>query len=641
LCGITGFTHCLGAVRPETIRSAAKALHHRGPDQSGTYESNLVSLAAVRLKIIDLIGGDQPLFSDDRNTVLVFNGEIYNHVELRTELEQLGHRFTSHCDTEVVLHAFLQWGKECFAQLRGMFALAIWSEREKQLVLARDRVGMKPLYIHRRGKDIYFGSELKSLFVHPEIPRELDLSALHYYLALNYVPGPHTLVKDIEKLPAASWLEWCDGKISTGRYWKLGFKKKPQWSRDTAEEALDQLLKDSIRDHLIADVPLGIWLSGGVDSSTLVHYARQATSSKLKTFSIGFAGRSCDESDYAREVSKKYETEHHEIDLNPGLDLRDAIEEIVYYSDEPFADAGAVPLWYLSRLSRENVKVVLSGEGSDEIFGGYITYRADHFAEYARRIPKSLRRSLLGLLKYWPVSNERISLEYKIKRFIEGSLLPADEAHTYWNGAFSSEQQKNILHRANGSSIHDLFHTDLPCAECSGNLTRFLAFDQKYYLTDDLLQKVDRMSMAHSVEARPPFLDHRILEFGASLPEKWKIEGSQQKVILKSLMKNKLPESVIRRRKTGLDIPTHEWFRGALQPVLQDTLTTKAIRESGLFRQASIDRLVADHLEGRANVGYHLWGLTILFLWMKQWNIQTTAAMGTLEKEEFLELNPA
>ena len=641
MCGITGFTHRRGAAGRGCIRSGAIALHHRGPDQTGTFESEIVSLAAVRLKVIDLQGGDQPLFSDDRNTVLVFNGEIYNHAELRSELERLGHRFSSHCDSEVVLRSYLHWGKDCFVRLRGMFALAVWNERERKLVLARDRVGIKPLYIHKRGNDIYFGSELKSLFVHPEIPRELDLSALHYYLALNYVPGPHTLVKDIEKLPAASWLEWSDGKISTGQYWNLSFEKNLQWSQQSAEEALDGLLRVSIRDHLIADVPLGIWLSGGIDSSTMLHYAREATSSKLKTFSIGFEGRSCDESRFARKVAEKYGTEHHEIDLHPGLNLPEVIEEMAYFSDEPFADAGALPIWFLSRLSRQNVTVALSGEGSDEIFGGYITYRADHLAGYARRVPKLLRRSLLGFLKHWPVSNERISLEYKIKRFVEGSLLPADEAHTYWNGTFSRAQQERMLHRANGNSVQDLFQADLPCAECSGSLSRYLAFDQRYYLTDDLLQKVDRMSMAHSLEVRPPFLDHRILEFAASLPEKLKIDGRRQKVILKSLMRNKLPQDILSRRKTGLDIPTHEWFRGALRPMLLETLTPEAIQETGLFRQETIDRLVSDHLEGRANLGYHLWGLTILFLWMKRWNIQTTVATGMADREASFELSPA
>jgi asparagine synthase (glutamine-hydrolysing) len=296
---------------------------------------------------------------------------------------------------------------------------------------------------------------------------------------------------------------------------------------------------------------------------------------------------------------------------------------MAYYTDEPFADAGALPLWFLSGLSRRSVIVALSGEGADELFGGYITYRADLLAEYARFVPASVLRSLLSLLRYWPVSNEKISFEYKLKRFVEGSFLPADEAHTYWNGAFSRAQQQGLLHRMNHACVSDLFNVDLPCAKRNGSLARYLAFDQRYYLADDLLQKVDRASMAHSLEVRPPYLDHRIIEFAASLPNELKIDGRKQKVILKSLMKRKLPRSVLQRPKNGLDIPTHDWFRGALRPMLLDVLSPDAVEETKVFRRDAIERLISDHLESRANFGYHLWGLLILFLWMKQWNIQT------------------
>jgi len=568
-------------------------------------------------------GGNQPLVSEDRNVVLVYNGEIYNQAELRATLEARGHRFRTNCDTEVLLRAFQEWDTRCFERLRGMFAAAFWVESEKRLVLVRDRVGIKPLYICRRGDELYFASELKSIFSHQEVPRELDLTALHYYLALNYVPGPHSLVKGIEKLAPGHWLEWNDGSTRIESYWSLKFEERRSWTLESASEALDELMKQSIRDDLIADVPVGIWLSGGVDSSAVLHYARQATNARLKTFSIGFAGRSFDESDYARAMASQYGAEHHELDLNPRLDLPVAIEEMAYYSDEPFADAGAVPLWFLSKMSREHVTVALSGEGSDELFAGYVTYRADRLAEIARSVPGSLRRSLLSALRYWPVSDDKISLEYKLKRFVEGSLLPADEAHTYWNGAFSRRQQEKILRRTNHATIDDLFHDDLPHANGNGGLARYLAFDLRYYLTDDLLQKVDRMSMAHSIEVRPPYLDHRIIEFAVSLPGHLKIDGRKQKVVLKNLMTGRLPASVLKRRKTGLDIPTHDWFRGVLRTMLLDVLNPDAVRQSRLFQPSAVERLIADHLERRANFGYHLWGLLILFLWMKQWNIQT------------------
>jgi asparagine synthase (glutamine-hydrolysing) len=633
LCGITGFTHRNGAFDPARITAATNALIHRGPDQQGTYESAQVSLGAVRLKIIDLQAGDQPMVSEDGNTVLVFNGEIYNHRELRAELESRGDKFKTSSDTEVVLRAFLRWDKDCFARLRGMFALAIWSQDGNRLILARDRLGIKPLYFHRSGDDLYFGSELKTIFSHPEFKRELDFTGLHYYLSLNYVPCPHTLVRGIEKLPPGYFLQWQDGDVELESYWRLRFDPQKHKSPEGAQEELDSLLRESVRDHLISDVPLGIWLSGGVDSSTILHYTRELCASRVKTFSISFTGRSFDEASYIRDIAESYETEHHELDVSPSLDLSTAIEELAYYSDEPFADAGALPVWFLAALSRRHVTVALSGEGADELFGGYVTYAADRYAARAQSIATPIRRGLLSLLQYWPVSDDKISLEYKLKRFLEGSLLPADESHTYWNGTFSAAQQHQFVVHRNGAGVDDLFDRDLPPRDEDGSLNRYLAFDQRYYLADDILQKVDRMSMAHSLEVRPPFLDHRIVEFAARLPEKMKIDGRQHKVVLKRLMRDKLPASVLHRRKTGLDIPTHDWLRGALRPLLMDTLNAAAIDETGLFRREHIEFFIKQHMERRANLGYHLWGLLILFLWIKHWNIQTASAPSVTETE--------
>ncbi len=627
MCGISGYTHRGRVFNPSAIEEATNTLIHRGPDQQGTYQSACVSLGAVRLKIIDLRSGAQPFFSDDRKTVLVFNGEIYNYRELRQELQGLGHQFSTQSDTEVLLRAFLQWDTECFRRLRGMFAAAFWNEDERRLVLVRDRVGIKPLYVCRFGGDIYFGSELKTILCHSEIPRRLDLSALHHYLALNYVPGPFTLIEGIQKLRPGCFLEWRDGLVLEESYWKLRYEQDEHRTLPDAEQELDRLLKRSMRDHLLSDVPVGIWLSGGIDSSTLLHYAAQASTKRLKTFSITFRGRSFDETPYIHELAHKYQTEHLEVDLNPTLDLASAIEDVAYHSDEPFADAGALPVWFLSKLSRQRVTVALSGEGADELFGGYITYRADHLAGYARLLPEGARRSLLNALKYWPVSDDKISFEYKMKRFLEGSLLSPDEAHVYWNGAFSRAQQADLLLRTNQTRVQDLFESDLPQTNGDRNLNRFLAFDQRYYLADDLLQKVDRMSMAHSLEVRPPYLDHHIIEFAASLPDRFKVGGRCQKVILKRLMRSKLPKSVLRHSKTGLDIPTHDWLRGPLRSYLEDTLSPAAVRQNGLFRPETIERLKNDHMERRANLGYHLWGLMILFLWMKHWNIQSSSEL--------------
>jgi asparagine synthase (glutamine-hydrolysing) len=602
---------------------ATDTLFHRGPDQQGVFESEHVSLGAVRLKIIDLEAGEQPMRSADGKTVVVLNGEIYNYRELRAELEAAGHHFSTHCDTEVVLQAFLHWDVDCFHRLRGMFALALWQESRKRLILARDRMGIKPLYIHHRGQNIYFGSEMKSLFVHPEIERRLDPVALQQYLSLNYVPCPRTLVEGIEKLPPGHFLEWQDGRARTEAYWKVRFAVDEKRSLADASEELDALLRQSVREHLISDVPLGLWLSGGVDSSTILHYASETCSVPLKTFSISFQGRSFDESKTIRETVARYGTQHQQLDLNPALDLPGAVEELAYYCDEPMADAGALPVWFLSRLSRQSVTVALSGEGADELFGGYITYRADQLAKTARRMPEAARRGMLRMLRYWPVSNDKISLEYKMKRFLEGSFLSADEAHTYWNGPFSKSQQSGLLLEGNAASVGELFDKNLPCKCSRSLLNRYLAFDQRYYLADDILQKVDRMSMAHSLEVRPPFLDHRIVEFAATLPEKFKIDGGRQKVVLKNLMRGKLAAGVLRGPKNGLDIPTHDWLRGALRPLLLDTLNTNALAASGLFRPEAVELLIRSHLERRSNSGYQLWSLLILFLWIKQWNIQT------------------
>ncbi|HVA18524.1 MAG TPA: asparagine synthase (glutamine-hydrolyzing), partial [Candidatus Dormibacteraeota bacterium] len=550
-----GFTHRMGVVSPHRIDSAVASLAHRGPDQQGVFRSTFISLGATRLKIIDLDSGNQPMVSDDGDTALAFNGEIYNHTELRGELEGLGHVFHSHCDTEVILHAFLEWDTNCFSRFRGMFALALWSESKKRLVLARDRMGIKPLYVCRLNDDILFGSELKAILIHPEVDRQLSMAGLNCFLTMNFVPSPWTLVDGIAKLAPGNWLEWRDGKVHSEKFWNLSFHEDARWTLDSAKEWLDFLLKGSIREHLISDVPLGIWLSGGIDSSTILHYAAACTPSRLKTFSISFRGRSFDEANYVRRMAAEYGTEHHELDLCPDADLADAIEEFAYYSDEPSADSGALPVWYLSRMTRDHVTVALSGEGADELFGGYLTYRADHLAHAAQRIPAGARRYALELLRHLPVSDDKIGLEYKLKRFLEGSLMPPGEAHLYWNGTFSEEQKSQLFPKADGKYIREVLR---PCASQNGlgNLNRFLQLDQRCYLPDDILYKSDRMSMAHSLELRPPFLDHRLVEFAASLPEKFKVNGSRQKYLLRELMKDKLPRFILQRKKIGLDIPT-------------------------------------------------------------------------------------
>lgn len=632
MCGIAGFTHKRWSPGSDRIRNAVATIIHRGPDQQGVFESDLVSLGAARLKIIDLDTGNQPISSGD--SVIVFNGEIYNHSTLREELESLGHRFQSRTDTETVLHAFLEWDTGCFARLRGMFAVAIWTESKKRLVLARDRMGIKPLYVAHRGEDLFFGSELKTIFIHPELERNLSAAALDCYLSLNYVPCPWTMVEGIEKLPPGQFLEWRDGKVSTGTYWKLPSPEPRAWTLESAQEELDSLLQQSVREHLISDVPLGLWLSGGIDSSTILHYAANASPSKLKTLSISFRGRSFDETKYIREVATQYGTDHEQFDLNPDVNLQDAIEEFAGYADEPNADAGALPVWFLSKLSKTKVTVTLSGEGADELFGGYLTYRANVLATRMRLLPAPALVMAFTAAQHWPVSDEKISFEYKMKRFLEGCLMTPERAHVHWNGGFSEMQKGELIRGSRAGSLDNLLKELKQASSAGDGIGPYLWFDQKYFLPDDILSKVDRMSMAHAVEVRPPFLDHRIVEFAATLPSAFKIRGKQQKFILKKLMEKRLPASVIARSKSGFDIPAHDWLRGPLRPLLLDTLDCVGSEHPSYFNQGGIRHAITQHLERRANLGYHLWGLLILFLWMKRWRIQTTTNPSQTELTE-------
>jgi asparagine synthase (glutamine-hydrolysing) len=616
LCGIVGFTHKNWAPGPGRIQSAVATIIHRGPDQQGVFEGDIVSLGATRLKIIDLDTGDQ-------DSVIVFNGEIYNHLQLRAELEARGHRFCTRTDTETVLHAFLEWDTACFSRLRGMFAIAIWTASKKRLVLARDRMGIKPLYIALRGEDLLFGSELKTIFIHPEVDRHLSPAALDCYLSLNYVPCPFTMVEGIEKLPPGHFLEWRDGKMRAESYWKLPLPNPQARTLESAQEELDSLLQQSVREHLLSDVPLGVWLSGGVDSSTILHYAANASPSKLKTLSISFRGRSFDESSYIREVASQYGTDHEQFDLNPEVNLQDAIQEFAHYADEPNADAGALPVWFLSKMSKTKVTVTLSGEGADELFGGYLTYRANLLSKKARGLPCFALRLALAGLRPWPVSDEKISFEYKVKRFLEGSLMTPERAHVYWNGTFSDAQKRDLVNGQLPGSLQHILGELREASSGGDDVSPYLWFDQKYFLPDDILSKVDRMSMAHAVEVRPPFLDHRIVEFAATLPASFKIRGARQKFVLKKLMENKLPPSVLRRSKVGFDIPAHEWLRGPLRPLLLDTIRSVGPEHSQFFKQSGLEGVINRHLERRENMGYHLWGLLVLFLWMKRWRIQT------------------
>jgi asparagine synthase (glutamine-hydrolysing) len=618
MCGILGYSHLTEALPEGLLARALNALVHRGPDHQGTFCSERISLGATRLRILDLDGGDQPLFSSDGDVVVIFNGEIFNYPELRAELEAERFRFETHCDTEVVLNAFLRWGGSCFPRLRGMFAIAIWVRSEGRLILARDRMGIKPLYYCLQDGEIYFGSELKCILLHPAVRREICLSGLNCFLSLNYVPGPLTLVEGIVKLMPGHSLEWQSGRCSVHSYVaSVGSLKAPS-SIDIARDELDGLLMQSVKEQLVSDLPVGIWLSGGLDSSAILHYAANAHQRPLQTYSVTFQGRSFDESKYIKEVSSRFGTQHSEFDLSESADLVDAIDRIAYYSDEPSADAGALPLWFLAQMTSRDVTVVLTGEGADELFGGYLTYRADRYSAMARKIPLQLRKAALSLATLLPVSDEKISLEYKVKRFLRGSLFTPELAHVFWNGTFSESEKLRLFLFADSGPLAAVLDQMVD----GRGLQRYLDFDQRYYLPDDILYKVDRISMAHSLEVRPPFLDQRIVDFAARLPERFKLRGSQSKYVLRRLMEDKLPRTVLQRPKIGFDVPIHEWLRGVLRPLLLDTLSQEAVSATGLFHWPAVKQQIDAHLERRENLGYHLWGLMVLLIWMKRWKIE-------------------
>jgi asparagine synthase (glutamine-hydrolysing) len=632
MCGIAGFTH-RGSPSPRLIRRSTQTLGHRGPDEQNVFESRKISIGAVRLKIIDLEGGQQPMATESGDCVIAFNGELYNHAELRAELKQLGHQFRSNCDTEVALRAFVQWDVHCFQRFRGMFAAAFWQERGRRLILVRDRLGIKPLYYVLHNGSLFFGSELKAIFEHDQIPRRICERALAYFLSLNYIPGPLTLVQGIEKIEPGTWLEWKDGKITRERYWQIAMRPQPILLEEALRE-LDRVLMESLREHLLANVPVGIWLSGGIDSSAVLHYAATQSAGTLRTFSLTFRGLCCDESRYSRHLARYYHAQHQELDLSSDLDLTSAIHELAYYSDEPSADSGALPIWFLSKITSGHVRVALSGEGADEIFGGYQTYLADACARTARQAPTAVLRAALQVANHLPVSDKKIGFEYKLKRFLAGTLLRSDEAHFFWNGTFTDSEQRDMGFKGEPASLDELVTTlsELP----EGNsLNRYLFVDQHYYLPDDILYKCDRVSMAHALEIRPPFLDHRVVEFAARLPVDLKIRGRQTKFLLRRLLRQKLPKNIVNPRKEGLDIPAHDWLRGPLRPLLLEGLSREVVEEAGLLSYAAVERLITQHLNKRLNIGYHLWGLLTLHLWIRRWRIQTqaesaSAGRGTL-----------
>ena len=607
MCGICGIVSANGPADPDRLARMSSKLVHRGPDSDGTFVDGPVALAARRLAIIDLETGDQPIANEDETVRVVQNGELYNYRELRAELERAGHRFRTHGDTEVLVHLYEEEGPAFARRLRGMFAVALWDAKCRRLVLARDRFGIKPLYYRAAADGLEFASELRSL------PRgEIDLDALEAFLAFNSIPAPLTIFRDARKLPPGHVLVWEGGEVSIERYARPAPLPVDQLRSDDEAELIEELrarLRDSIRAHLIADVPVGVLLSGGIDSSALAALAAQETNEPVRTFSIGFEERSFDELSDARLVAERYGTQHRELVLRPDAAL--LLPALADVFDEPFADSSALPTYLVSQLAAQDVKVALSGEGGDELFGGYYTYVADLLAERTGGLA-ALARPLVERL---PTSTARASFDYKAKRFTRGAHLPALERHHAWKEIFSPEARAELTGRRHAVDPVDLYRERFAETEGAELLARLQDVDLGIYLVDDLLVKTDRASMAHSLEARVPYLDSAITAFAQALPRRHRVSGLRKKVLLRKAVAPLVPDRIVRGKKRGFSIPAAAWLRGELEPFARDTLNAETLHRQGFFRPEAVRKLVDRHVAGEEDLSRQLWGLLAFTLW--------------------------
>jgi asparagine synthase (glutamine-hydrolysing) len=619
MCGICGIAAPgRGALADvEAVRRMNERLVHRGPDSDGLFHDGGVALAMRRLSIIDLEHGDQPIANEDGNVTVVQNGEIYNYRELRAELERRGHRFATHSDTEVLVHLYEEHGDAFVERLRGMFAVALWDGRERRLLLARDRFGIKPLYYRLRDGTLSFASELKAMLEQPGFSREIDPRAVAAFLAFNSIPAPLTIFTEARKLPAGTLAVWRDGELSQTRYARPEpvpqdqVRRRPQG--ELAEE-LRETLRDSVRAHLVADVPVGVLLSGGVDSAGLVALAAGEQADPVKTFSVGFEEASFDELDRARLVATRYGTEHHEIVLRP--DAVELLPKLVEAFDEPFGDSSALPTYLVSELAAGEVKVALSGEGGDELFGGYYTYVADLLAARVGRLA-ALAAPLAERLSS---SDAKVSLEYKAKRFVRGAHLPPLERHHAWKEIFSRELQAALLgSRDPGWDPVDLYRERYAETAGAETLARLQDVDLGIYLVDDLLVKTDRSSMAHSLELRVPFLDNEVAAAALGLATPLKVHGLAKKRLLRQALAPLLPKEVLRGPKQGFSIPVAAWLRGPLQPFARETLSAETLSRQGWLDPATVTAQLDAHCAGREDHSRRLWGLIAFTLWFDRY----------------------
>lgn len=624
MCGIAGWINLENKSsqigEKAVLHAMCERMKHRGPDSEGLWLEDEIALGMRRLSIIDLHTGEQPVYSEDRQIVVVMNGELYNFREVRTDLEKRGHRFETNTDTEILPHLYEEYGEAMLEHINGMFAFALWDKNKKKLLIARDRFGEKPLYYGVFGGKLLFASEPKVLLENPSVKAEINTDALRQYLSFDYVPAPASIYKGISKLPAAHFLTIENGEIKTRRYWNLSWHKngnvKPL---EKSAEELRELLADAVRMRLVSDVPLGILLSGGVDSSTVAAFATQFSSEKVKTFSIGFEEDSFDESKYARQVATHLQTEHYEEKLSVGK-AADLISEIGLWLDEPLSDGSLLPTFLLSRFVRKHVTVALGGDGGDEIFAGYPMYFGHKVANIYNKIPRFVRTGLIEpVVNNLPVSTKNLSFDYKAKRFVRASKYDLVARHHSWFGSFSIDEQQSVLSNdvlaATSGDIYRDAREMLNLTDAANEIEQMQFLDINFYMAEDILTKVDRASMAVSLEVRAPFLDPRVAQFAASLPIEYKLRGSQGKYILKKAVEPLLPREILQRPKKGFGIPIAEWLKGRLNPLMHDLLAEKRLREQGLFDAAFVQKIVTEHETGAASHHKQLWTLLVFQLW--------------------------
>ena len=623
MCGIVGIVRNDGKpVDEQLLARMNDAIRHRGPDEDGYYINGSTGLAMRRLAIIDLKSGQQPIHNQDRSSWIVFNGEIYNYLELREKLEKLGHTFYTNSDTEAIVHAYDQFGADCPKHLRGMFAFAIWNERSQELFLARDRVGKKPLLYAEVNGQLIFASEFSALLLHPDVSRDIQPEALDYYLSFMCIPAPLTVYRAIRKLEPGHWLRWRNGNIEQQRYWQPDFTKKLDISEEEAGERTIEILREAVRVRLMSEVPLGAFLSGGIDSSAVVALMSQESSERVKTFSIGFEEQDFSEIHHARRVAEHVGAEHHEFIVRP--DAIEVLPLLVEHYGEPYADSSAVPTYYVAKETRKHVTVALNGDGGDESFAGYERYIAMRFTERYRRVPSFLRESLIKeTVNLIPSSQTRRNRLRSAQRMLSAVSLPRVDRYTRWVSVFNEETKQPLYSDFFRQQTQDADATGLLAewfkrANGIGVLDAMLLTDQMTYLPNDLLVKVDIATMAVSLEARSPFLDHHVIEFAASLPQNLKLRRLTSKYLLKKVLRKLLPSENLNRRKMGFGVPVGHWFRGKMQPFLREVLLSEKAVRRDLFKTDAVRQLIELHTRGERDYSQQLWTLLMLELWFNR-----------------------